>query len=156
MIDDELVRFRRSGISARTERKWKVLRGSLRGLCGYCRLPSCICDCLSAFPGRPVLDSALVESFNQRRSAPLRKVACVQPLHGAHAAVHGASGRGGAQRRSVTQASLGMGSVVAAGRMALKPKYEIQLTGFLGCSSSCPAWSCWLKRRARRCSFAHP
>ena len=42
-----------------------------------------------------VLDSALV--VLQPR-APLRKVARVQLPHGAHAAVHGASGRGGAQR----------------------------------------------------------
>ena len=38
-----------------------------------------------------ILDSALVESF-------IPRIACVQLPHGAHAAVHGASGRGGAQR----------------------------------------------------------
>ena len=42
-----------------------------------------------------VLDSALVESFNR---VLVRQVPGVQLPHGAHAAVHGASGRGGAQR----------------------------------------------------------
>ena len=56
---------------------------------------------------------------------------------------------------TVTQGPLGMGSVIAAGYMALKSKYKIQLTGS-GCSPPRPARGCWLERRAGRCSSAHP
>ena len=48
----------------------------------------------SGLTGRPGLCAGRV----LQPSAPLRKVACVQLPHGAHAAVHGASERGGAQR----------------------------------------------------------
>ena len=48
----------------------------------------------SGLTGRPGLCAGRV----LQPRAPLRKVARVQLPHGAHAAVHGASGRGGAQR----------------------------------------------------------
>ena len=31
-------------VPARTERKWKCSEAPFIGLCGYCRLPSCVCD----------------------------------------------------------------------------------------------------------------
>ena len=57
-----------------------------------------------------VLDSALVESFN-RALLSGRRVPRVQQPHGAHAAVHGASGRGGAQRHRRTRLHETHGSV---------------------------------------------
>ena len=59
-------------------------------------------------------------------------------------------------RATATQGPLGMGSVIAAGYMALKSKYEIQLTGSSGLSPPRPARGCWLERRAGRCSSARP
>ena len=65
-------------VPARTERKWKCSEAPFIGLCGYCRLPSCICDsrrlssCLAAPMGAEpasLSQKVTIMSFVKARAA---------------------------------------------------------------------------------------